>query len=426
MKAKCKFLPVMLALLFIVSSAWPVRAAGGAGDAYVQQMIQYYRSYPTQADTDLARLSEDLSEVDPTQAAAWENILDFWKRVNRELDIRSEALPDGLPNDDSLCIVVLGYQLNATGSMRSELVGRLKTALAAAEKYPNAFILCTGGGTARYNENATEAGRMADWLIRKGVDESRIIVEDQSLSTTQNAQYSWQILRERYPQVNTLALITSDYHLRRGCMCFYTQSVLGAYQDGGTLYEIAGVAGYPTYQASESISAQAADMAQIADIRLENLPVPTLSHLSYIAVEGQSVYRQGDTLSLSVTAVYDSGYRKVVTSQTDFSGTDLSRTGSQIVTVKYGENGYQATAAFKIRITASDDDAPLSTEHVEITGAAETVTAPTEAEEIAARSAVPGPSGPSPVFLLPVLAAGLALVTFVLRKHMPQKPKRRR
>lgn len=53
----------------------------------------------------------------------------------------NDVLPDGLPDTDELCIVVLGFQLNPDGSMRDELINRLNVALRSAEKYPNAYIV---------------------------------------------------------------------------------------------------------------------------------------------------------------------------------------------------------------------------------------------------------------------------------------------
>ena len=116
--------------------------------------------------------------------------MQLWKTVNTGLEIHENILPDGLPETDELCLVVLGFQLNPDGSMRNELTERLKVAKASAEKYPNALIVCTGGGTASRNPDATEAGEMAKWLTANGVDAQRVIVEDQSLTTAQNAFYS--------------------------------------------------------------------------------------------------------------------------------------------------------------------------------------------------------------------------------------------
>ena len=74
--------------------------------------------------------------------------------------------------------------------MKDELVGRLQTALASAQKYPNAYVAVTGGGTAKNNPNAIEADQMAVWIIANGLDDNRLIVENKSKSTVQNAQFT--------------------------------------------------------------------------------------------------------------------------------------------------------------------------------------------------------------------------------------------
>ena len=48
---------------------------------------------------------------------------------NTDMNVNVDVLPDGLPNDDSLCITVLGFALNDDGTMKDELVGRLQTDL---------------------------------------------------------------------------------------------------------------------------------------------------------------------------------------------------------------------------------------------------------------------------------------------------------
>jgi uncharacterized SAM-binding protein YcdF (DUF218 family) len=135
-------------------------------------------------------------------------------------------LSDGFPEDDSLCLVGLGFQLNPDGTMRDELVERLKVMLSASENYPNAIIVCTGGGTAAADPTATEAGRMAEWLEAQGVDPSRQIVEDRSLTTAQNTIYTFDILTERYPQVRQIAIISSDYHIATGTLLFGAEAIL--------------------------------------------------------------------------------------------------------------------------------------------------------------------------------------------------------
>ena len=163
-----------------------------------------------------------LASLDPSLGEKWTRIMDLWEApvtVNTEL-------PDGLPEDDSLCLVGLGFQLNPDGTMRDELVERLKVMLSASENYPNAIIVCTGGGTAADDPTATEAGRMAEWLEAQGVDPSRLIVEDHSLTTAKNAIYTFDILTERYPQVRQIAIISSDYHIATGTLLFGAEAIL--------------------------------------------------------------------------------------------------------------------------------------------------------------------------------------------------------
>lgn len=149
-------------------------------------MISYYSTYQSTAKTDIQRLVEKLKALNSTKGEEWEKIMKYGDYVNTDMNVNV----DGLPNDDSLCITVLGVALNDDGTMKDELVGRLQTALASAQKYPNAYVAVTGGGTAKNNPNATEADQMAAWMSANGLDENRLIVENKSKSTVQNAQFT--------------------------------------------------------------------------------------------------------------------------------------------------------------------------------------------------------------------------------------------
>ena len=170
--------------------------------------------------------------------------LDIWNFVNTDLEVNYDRLPNGLPQDDSLCIVVLGYQLNPDGTMAEELIGRCTVALNCARQYPNAFIAVTGGGTAFRKPELTEADQMAAWLKENGVEEKRIIVENLSQTTVQNAQFTGKILLEQYPQVKSLAIVTSDYHVPLGCLLFSEQFIFTSYATGIDLISVTANAGY--------------------------------------------------------------------------------------------------------------------------------------------------------------------------------------
>ena len=54
----------------------------------------------------------------------------------------------------------------------------------------------------------------------------RVIIEDKSLTTAQNAVYTFDILAEKYPQVKELVIISSDYHIATGKLLFQAESIL--------------------------------------------------------------------------------------------------------------------------------------------------------------------------------------------------------
>ena len=173
-------------------------------------------------------------------------------------------LPDGLPETDELCLVVLGFQLNPDGSMREELVERLRVALACAEKYPEALIVCTGGGTAAENPAATEAGRMAEWLTGNGIAPERVIVEDRSLTTAQNAICTFDILEERYPRVSRLAIISSDYHIATGTLLFGAEAILREGDEGREPVRIVANAAWPAPSGTLSAMFQAGALIELS------------------------------------------------------------------------------------------------------------------------------------------------------------------
>ena len=224
-------------ILILVLTAMPALAEGSAAEArtardIIEELAVYYGKYGSEADGKTAELLKELTAADPALGAKWESIMRLWKAVNTELEIHEGKLPGGLDDTDALCLVVLGFQLNPDGSMRDELTERLKVAKACADQYPRALIACTGGGTAAANPEATEAGKMAEWLTENGVDPQRVIVEDRSKTTAQNAVFTLKILKEQYPQVKQLAIISSDYHIATGTLLFGAEATLEAEEAG--------------------------------------------------------------------------------------------------------------------------------------------------------------------------------------------------
>ena len=212
---------IRIVFIFMMCVTLSLIMPAAAEDTARSQIERIVVSYAAEGTRDEQALSA-LSSLDPSLGEKWARIMDLWEAPVTV----SPELPDGLPEDDSLCLVGLGFQLNPDGTMRDELIERLKVMRASSEKYPNAVIVCTGGGTAADDPSATEAGRMAEWLEAQGVDPSRIIVEDRSLTTAQNAVYTFDILTERCPRVRQIAIISSDYHIATGTLLFGAEAIL--------------------------------------------------------------------------------------------------------------------------------------------------------------------------------------------------------
>ena len=166
----------------------------------------------------------------------------------------------------------------------------------------------------------------------------------------QNAQFTYAILRADYPQIKSLCMVTSDYHVQRGCLLYYSQCLLSAYEAGDQILDIISNAGYEAGHAGyESIQLQANGVAQVAGIQVSSA-VPELSKLTAIQVSGKKDYLTGEELDLTVKASYDTGYERNVTDKVTVTGYEAKRVGKQTITVAYEENGSQASADYTINV----------------------------------------------------------------------------
>ena len=265
----CVLLGLCLGVVFPLS-------AGAQEDVtpYIQRMIQYYLHYQEQADAEIETLLDYIASVDPGQGTLWRAIMDDWRWNNENMTVNRDVLPDGLPQDDSLCIVILGYGLRSDGSMKEELIDRLVVGLASALKYPNAYVCVTGGPTAS-NTNDTEAGQMSRWLMDKGLEPGRILVEDRSLSTTENARNVYSLLCSRFPQVTSVAVVSSDYHIPWGVSMFTTVSHYESYH-GGSAIRVVGNAANTTGNTTDTLYSQAWGISIITDMPFNGDAVPAM------------------------------------------------------------------------------------------------------------------------------------------------------
>ena len=213
-----RMLAVTAAMLLCITGC--SKPAPRPANEIIEEIITYHGCYGDEADVKVQELLGELTTIDAREAKLWTDIMNYWHYANEELQVNVDTLPDDLPDGNNLVLAVLGFELNDDGTMQDELVSRLTVALHCAEQYPNAYVLCTGGGTAKNNPDVTEGGLMGAWMLEHGLDERRLIVEDQSHTTAENASNSYDILLRDYPQVDSVALISSNYHIAWGSLLF--------------------------------------------------------------------------------------------------------------------------------------------------------------------------------------------------------------
>ena len=256
-------LSVILAVMCFVSCTKEKREAS----AVIEDIIIYHGCYDTQADVKVNELLNELNDIDSKQGELWKNIMDYWKYANTDLTVNIDKLPDNLSDKNNLALVVLGFELNDDGTMKDELIGRLNVALACSKQYKNAYVICTGGGTAKNNKKVTEAGLMGDWLIKHGLDKNRLIIENKSLTTAQNAEFSYSIVLKKYPEINSVAIISSSYHIAWGSLLFEAEFMKYAMENDVPEIHVVSNAAYKTsnetYKESEILRWETGGMLQL-------------------------------------------------------------------------------------------------------------------------------------------------------------------
>lgn len=105
-------------------------------------------------------------------------------------------------------LIVLGAQIRGTKITKS-LKKRLDSAVIYLKENPNTIVITSGGKG--HGENLTEAEAMKRYLINCGIDENRIIKEENSTNTNENIRYSKKMLRNNA----TVGIVTNGFHIFR-------------------------------------------------------------------------------------------------------------------------------------------------------------------------------------------------------------------
>lgn len=108
-------------------------------------------------------------------------------------------------------VIVLGAQVRGT-KITNSLMRRLECAYSYLVEHPGTKAVVSGGQGK--GEAVTEAQAMAEYLTERGISASRIIKEEQSVSTLENLRFSM-----RYMELDAkAAVVTNDFHLYRALL----------------------------------------------------------------------------------------------------------------------------------------------------------------------------------------------------------------
>lgn len=175
----------------------------------------------------------------------------------------------GLDFGGKHAFVVLGFQLQ-DGEMQEELIGRCDAAVAAARSYPDAVIITTGGATGPNNEQGhTEAGLMKEYMVRQGIDPGRIYTETEAMNTLDNAVNTFRILRDL--QIDTITIVTSNYHQRWGQILFNAMAAVYE-KDTGYRIRIVGNFNYMARPKASRLSSVRVALGQLSALFTGSIP----------------------------------------------------------------------------------------------------------------------------------------------------------
>ena len=114
---------------------------------------------------------------------------------------------------DADALIVLGAAVHAD-RVTWVLSNLLDTAADYLNTHPDTVCVVSGGQGG--GESVTEASAMQKYLVeRKGIEPSRILVEDRATSTLENFEYSKVLIEEALGENARIAFVTTDFHVFR-------------------------------------------------------------------------------------------------------------------------------------------------------------------------------------------------------------------
>jgi uncharacterized SAM-binding protein YcdF (DUF218 family) len=131
-------------------------------------------------------------------------ILFIWLGFKIEENEKSTA------NGQNDILIILGAKVKEGGVPSLSLKNRLDVAYDYLVQYPHVQAVVSGGQGK--DEDQTEASAMYTYLVNKGIEPTRILLEEHSTSTYENLLFTKQLLSNELTQAT---IVSNDFHLTR-------------------------------------------------------------------------------------------------------------------------------------------------------------------------------------------------------------------
>ncbi len=116
------------------------------------------------------------------------------------------------------CLIILGGGLRGN-QLNQHTKLRYDKGLAMEKKFD--YVICSSGGTYRkegLQRRISEAEAGKRYLVKNGVSQRKILLEDRSRDTFSNAYYSRKILDKL--KITAFTVVTSEFHLKKAKFLF--------------------------------------------------------------------------------------------------------------------------------------------------------------------------------------------------------------
>ena len=120
-------------------------------------------------------------------------------------------------------LIVLGASVYQDGPSPG-LTRRINAVMKCLDDHPDAVIIASGGQGD--DEPISEAQCIRDELVKRGVDPSRIVIEDRSTDTRENIAYSKALMSSADAKVG---IVTNNYHVWRSLRLARRAGMVNAY-----------------------------------------------------------------------------------------------------------------------------------------------------------------------------------------------------